>query len=81
MEQKEKRFSWRRFGQILVNPLTTLVYWCLGFHLYSLCQYGRVAILAGCMGCFLLILIAAIYRGLKTVHRELDETKDKKENE
>lgn len=84
MEQKEKRFSWRRFGLILVNPLTAIVYWCFGFHLYSLCQYGRVAknlpVLAGCVGCFLLILITAIYRGLKIAHQELDETKDKKEN-
>lgn len=85
MEQKEKRFSWRLFGQIMVNPLTALIYWCFGFHLYSLCQYGRVAknlpVLVWCVGCFLLILIAAIYRGLKIVHQELDETKDKKENE
>ncbi len=76
----------RLFLRMMVNPLFLIVYGVFWFHLYSLCQFGRVAknipVLLGCAVFFLLYLIvyvALIFRYQKNAGKKVLEAAEQTE--
>lgn len=80
-----RKFKRNIFWNIIINPLTAVLYWIFCFHLYSLCQYGRkqknLPILAICIFSFIIVFGIAVFKaGKAEENSQADKSGIGKEN-
>ena len=80
-----RKFKRNIFWNIIINPLTAVLYWIFCFHLYSLCQYGRkqknLPIVAICIFSFIIVFGIAVFKaGKAEENSQADKSGIGKEN-